>query len=536
MLFNSGTFLLQFFPGVFLGFLLLAGLGLQRFAGLWLTVASFVFYGSWATANVPLLIGSILFNYTLGGRLLRRPNRLLLGAGIFINVALLGYFKYTGFVVEVARDLTGAGWAMPSIVLPLAISFFTFQQIAYLVDANEGAVTEHGFGNYCLFITFFPHLVAGPITHHREMLSQFGDPDRFRPRWDFIALGTTMFLVGLFKKVMVADPFGAYATPVFDAAREGGVQLLEAWGGALAYALQMYFDFSGYSDMAIGLSLLFGIMLPANFNSPYKARNVIEYWSRWHMTLTRFLTAYIYNPIVVAITRRRAAKGLPLPKRGRMTAGTFAALVAMPTLVTMLISGVWHGAGWQFVIFGLLHGAFLIVAHGWRWWKVRRGRTLDSGSLTSMVGSVLLTFLCVTVALVFFRAASVGAALDVLRGMAGLNGVTLPTPFERLPGFADVVGRFGIRIGNLPLFDAWLMLRIAVFLFVVWALPNSNQWLRDYPTALGLRVVPSWLERYVPAARWRPTAAFGVPLGAVAIVTILYAISVAPTEFLYFQF
>ena len=530
MLFNSSTFLLQFLPIVLGGFVLLSWLGLRRFSGLWLTAASFVFYGWWNAANVPILVGSIAFNYILGGRLMRSPNRGLLIAGIVVNVTLLAFFKYTGFAVEVARELSGADWSVPSIVLPLAISFFTFQQIAYLVDANGGAVTEHGFLNYCLFITFFPHLIAGPITHHREMLSQFGNPDRFRPRWDLASVGSTLFLVGLFKKVMVADPFGAYATPVFEAAREGGVQFVDAWGGALAYALQIYFDFSGYSDMAIGLGLLFGIALPPNFNSPYKARNVIEYWSRWHMTLTRFLTAYVFNPIVVALTRRRAARGLPLPRRGRMSLETFAVLVAMPTVFTMFVSGVWHGAGWQFVIFGLLHGVFLVVAHAWRWWKVRRGVPLDGGGAAPIAGSVLLTFLCATVALVFFRAADVDAALDVLRGMAGLNGASLPA---NVAGLADGLG---IGAGDARLVDVWLAPRLVVFLFVVWALPNSNQWLRDYPTALGLVSRPSWIEALLPAARWKPSLTFGIAVGSISTITLLYAVSSAPTEFLYFQF
>lgn len=536
MLFNSSDFLLQFLPVVFVGFLLLGRFRLQRYAAAWLTAASLLFYGWWSPANLPLLIGSMLFNYAVGGFLIRQPNKPLLIAGIAVNVALLGYFKYTGFAVDVAADLTGANWTVPAIALPLAISFFTFQQIAYLVDANDGAVSERSFLNYCLFITFFPHLIAGPITHHREMLTQFQDPDRFRPRWDMIGVGVTLFLIGLFKKVIVADPFGTYATPVFDAANGGGVQMVEAWGGALAYTLQIYFDFSGYTDMAIGLGLLFGISLPPNFNSPYKARNIIEFWSRWHMTLTRFLTAYIYNPIVVAMSRRRAAKGLPLPKRGQMTAGTFVALVALPTIFTMFVSGVWHGAGWQFVIFGLLHGVFLVIAHGWRAWKVKRGLPVDSDSKAKIVGSVLLTFLCVMIALVFFRAQDVPAALEVLQGMVGLNGITLPSQFQSVPGVASVAAAAGIGIGRLELFDVALAARILIFLFVVWALPNSSQWLREYPTALGLVPRASWLEKHLPFARWRPSPAVGVMVGALSTITLLYALSAAPTEFLYFNF
>lgn len=536
MLFNSPEFLLRFLPVVFLGFVLLHVARLQRFTVPWLIAASFVFYGWWSVANLPLLVGSILFNYALGMVLMRHPSRLVLALGIIANVLLLGVFKYTGFVAQTFNDISGAGLTVPDIVLPLAISFFTFQQIAYLVGAHDGAVTDRRFQNYCLFVAFFPQLIAGPITHYREMLSQFSDFDRFRPRLDFFVVGLTIFFVGLFKKVVVADPFGASATPVFEAARAGGLQMIEAWGGALAYTLQMYFDFSGYSDMAIGLGLLFGISLPLNFNSPYKARNVMDYWARWHMTLTRFLTSHIYNPVVVAITRRRAARGLPLPKRGRMSAGTFAALVAFPTLLTMLISGIWHGAGWQFVAFGALHGVFIVVAHGWRQWKVRRGLPLDSTKPLHVVGAVLLTFLCTMIALVFFRADSVGTALNILYGMAGLNGIVFPDFIGWLPGAAQAIDLLGLHMARLPLFDVSLAIRIVLFLIVVWGLPNIYQWLRDYPTALGFNSAPSWLERRLPGARWRLSPVFGVVVGAFGCLAILVSLSGAPTEFLYFQF
>lgn len=536
MLFNSVTFLFYFLPTVFGGFLILAYFKLQRAAGLWLTLASLVFYGWWNPQYVPLLLGSMAFNYWLGGVLMRRRSRAFLFAGIAANVALLGYFKYTGFVIQTAADVAGASWAMPQILLPLAISFFTFQQIAYLVDANDGEVTEHGFLNYCLFITFFPHLIAGPITHHREMLPQFSNADRFRPRWDLVAVGMTLFFIGLFKKVLVADPFGTYARPIFEQARIGGVQFLEAWTGALSYTLQIYFDFSGYTDMAIGLGLLFGISLPPNFNSPYKARNIIDFWNRWHMTLTRFLTAYIYNPIVVAMTRRRATKGLPLPRRGRMSPETFVALVAFPTIFTMFISGVWHGAGWQFVAFGLLHGVYLIVAHAWRQWKVHQGIPLESANPLNIAASVGLTFLCVMVALVFFRAHNIAAALDILSGMAGLNGAALPQRLQTMPLLGALAEGVGASFGDITGLTPSHAVRIVLFLIVVWAFPNSIQWLRNFPTALNLRPPASWLERYSSLFRWRPSIPTGVAMGAVSVVVMLYATSVAPTEFLYFQF
>ncbi len=527
MLFTSAQFLFQFLPATLIGFLALQRAKRPRLAAAWLTIASLVFYSWWRPQNLPLLLGSMAVNYTLGGAIVRRQSKALLAAGIAFNLALLGWFKYAMFAVATADAWLARDWTVPHVILPLAISFFTFQQIAYLVDAYGGRVTERDPLNYALFITFFPHLIAGPITHHREMLSQFADPQRFRMRSDLFALGVTLFLIGLFKKVMVADPFGVTVRPIFAAAQAGGVQFVEAWTGALSYALQIYFDFSGYTDMAIGLGLLFGIALPPNFNSPYKARNVIDYWSRWHMTLTRFLTAYVYNPIVVALTRRRIAQRRPMPRRGAMTPGTFVALVALPTLFTMFVSGVWHGAGWQFIVFGLLHGLYLVVAHGWRAWKTHRGLPLDGGGPLAAAGSVLLTFLCVVLALVFFRAPDVASAVDLLRGMAGLNGVTLPKAFAGLPVLDDL----GVRFASLKLFEPVDAARILVFLAFVWTLPNAYQWLRDYPTALDFRPRAGWVDR-----RWRPSPALGVGFGALATVTLLYALSAAPTEFLYFQF
>ncbi|MFK4135334.1 alginate o-acetyltransferase AlgI [Pseudomonas luteola] len=517
MLFNSMVFIAGFLPVVLLGFFVLTTTGRHRIAVLWLTLASLVFYGWWNPSNVPLLLGSIVCNYLLGGYLLRHPSRGVLALGVIANILLLVYYKYTGFLFGALDDALELGWSVDDIVLPLAISFFTFQQIAYLVDAHDGEVVEHDFLNYCLFITFFPHLIAGPITHHREMLEQFREGDNFKPRLDNLSIGTTVFLLGLFKKVIIADPLGEKASPVFALAAQGTVpSLYDAWTGALAYTLQIYFDFSGYSDMAIGLGLLFGISLPANFNSPFKAHNVIDYWSRWHMTLTRFLTAYIYNPIVMRITRRRMTSGKALPKRGKMSAGTFFALVAYPTVLTMFISGVWHGAGWQFVAFGLLHGFYLVVAHGWRAYKASKGWKLDSDKWLHKALAVLLTFSCIVVAMVFFRAHDLSAALAVLSGMLGMNTSTADLHLSR-----DVALTF---------------LKIVLLLTFVWTMPNIPQWMSHFRTALNTRTHQHWLLERLPAVTWRPSSAIGTVIGVIGFFALACAFSVAPTEFLYFQF
>lgn len=537
MLFNSPVFLLFFLPIVLAGFFVFAGTKRHRLAGVWLVGASLFFYGWWNAHYLLLLIASILFNYLLGGWLMRHPSKWLLAFGVAANVLLLGYYKYTGFLIETVDRLSGLDWAIPSIALPLAISFFTFQQIAFLLDAHDGAVNDHDFINYCLFITFFPHLIAGPITHHREMFPQFNDPDVFRPRLQNLAVGSTLFLIGLFKKVVIADSMGEFARPVFAAAAMGAPpSFLEAWCGALSYAFQIYFDFSGYTDMAIGLGVMFGISLPPNFDSPFKARNIIEFWSRWHMTLTRFVTAYIYNPIVLRLTRWRARKGLALPKRGRATPGAFVTLIAFPTILSMLIIGMWHGAGWQFGVFGLLHGIFLTINHGWRQVKVRLGLPIDSDHPLALMPSVLVTFLCVLIALIFFRAENVAAGVTLLASMAGEHGVVMPERLLALPGVSALRDAFDLPVANLEYFGLTQVLWITGLFVVVWGLPNAQQWLRHDRTALVTQTRASWLQTVFPILVWRPASLIGLAVGWLGFFLIIRAFSAAPTEFLYFQF
>lgn len=542
MLFNSPIFLIGFLPLCLVGFYCFGILGRQRLALAWLTGMSLVFYAWWNVAYVPLLLGSIVFNFFIGSKLAKTQSKPLLIFGVAANILLLGVFKYTGFIGHTISDGFGLGWQVPEILLPLAISFFTFQQIAFLADAFDGVAEEPRPLQYCLFITFFPHLIAGPITHHREMLPQFDDPRIVRPRLDFISLGTTVFLAGLFKKVVIADGIATYAKPVFAAAAQGmAPSVMEAWGGALAYAMQIYFDFSGYSDMAIGLGLLFGISLPLNFASPYKASGIIEYWQTWHMTLTRFLTAYIFNPVVLALTRRRLAAGKPVLRPGRTGFSTFLVLLAAPTMLTMFVSGVWHGAGWQFVIFGLLHGMFLTVNHGWRTLKARLSwwpRT--AFAVLRHTTSVLTTFVCATFALVFFRSPDVATALRMAGGMFGLNGFALPEYFGGI-GFVQAASqRFNFPIRDLPFFSAHELYWLPILFCIVWFLPNVEQWMRHYRTALNAKPRAIWYDTRLlqgtPFAVWHPTVSCGCIVGAVALLALLKTFSNAPTEFLYFKF
>lgn len=377
----------------------------------WLVLCSLFFYSWWNVVYLPLIVISMLVNYLLGTVLARRaamattttvidtqhkiPNKYLLVAGVVFNLGFLGFFKYADFVVANMNAL-GASFQLPGIVLPLAISFFTFQQVAYLVDSYKGDTQEYDVINYALFITFFPQLIAGPIVHHREMMPQFASRWSWVKRYRNIVLGLCIFSVGLFKKVVIADTFEKWATPGFDTALS--LSFIEAWITSLSYSFQLYFDFSGYTDMAIGAALLFNIKLPVNFNSPYKALDIQDFWRRWHMTLSRFLRDYLYIPL-----------GGNRKGSGRTYINLFA---------TFVLGGLWHGASWMFVIWGALHGGALIVHRLWQ----------KLGVALPKVIAWLVTFNFVNIAWVFFRAESMGDALKVLYGMFGLAGLYQKDP------------------------------------------------------------------------------------------------------------
>jgi D-alanyl-lipoteichoic acid acyltransferase DltB (MBOAT superfamily) len=403
MLFSSYEFIFLYLPVTLAGYLLLNRLRLTTAANTWLLAASLFFYAWWNAAYLPLILGSILFNYTIGSLLaessdLKRrlvSKRAILVVGLVGNVALLGYFKYMDFFLGSLNAALGTDLPLLRIVLPLGISFFTITQIAFLIDAYEGLVEERKLLNYALFVTFFPHLLAGPILHHKDMMPQF---DRLRNKvlnYQNLALGLFLFFVGLFKKVVIADPCSALAKAGFDTATT--LNFAEAWVASLAYTLQLYFDFSGYSDMAIGAGLMFNIRLPVNFHSPYKATSIIDFWKRWHITLTAFITTYVYTPILRSFRRITFVKSL------------------VAVFLAMFISGIWHGAGWTFVVWGSLHGAALVVNHLWRKRKWK---------MPPAVGW-LLTFTFINVSFVFFRASSLDDALKVLGGMLGLSGAPL---------------------------------------------------------------------------------------------------------------
>ncbi len=508
MLFNSYPFIFIYLPVVLAGFFWLTPQS-HRLAALWLAAASLFFYGWWNPAFVGLLLASIIFNYSAGYLIghLREKGRSLpwLVGGLTINLLLLGYFKYANFFVENANGL-GAGFTAIDIALPLGISFFTFTQIAFLIDVHRGIAREYNFVHYLLFVTWFPHLIAGPVLHHKQMMPQFAWPETFRPNAESMAVGLTLFALGLFKKVILADQFALYANSVFDGAAQGNAPMFfEAWIGALAYALQLYFDFSGYSDMAIGLSRLFNIRLPLNFDSPYKAANIIDFWRRWHMTLSRFLRDYLYIP-------------LGGNRKGRLRRH-------LNLMATMLLGGLWHGAGWNFVLWGGLHGLYLVVNHGWR--RLTGTQTTEARTRLGRFIGVALTFTAVVIAWVPFRAADFATVERMWWGMAGMNGVSLPTFLE--PYLAQWLGHQVLFEGLQPGGGLGNAVKWSgVGLAIVWLLPNTQQWLAAFS--------PAWETVTAPASRWRfrPTRWVAVGVGGMFGISLLFLNRIS--EFLYFQF
>jgi len=496
VLFNSPEFLFAFLPlvlGVF------AWLDRRRPASwgfAWLALASIFFYAWWRPVYAPLLLGSIAVNFGLG-RLLAGPRRRrgLLALAVGANLALLGVFKYAGLAVRSVNGLLGADLPVPDIVLPIGISFFTFQCIAYLVDVAREGRAEGSPVRFALFVSFFPQLIAGPIVHHKEVLPQFTARAGRRLSAHDGAVGLTFFVMGLFKKVVLADSLAGWATPQFDAVAAGqALGAAQGWLGVLAYSFQIYFDFSGYSDMAIGLGRLFGIRLPENFASPYQASGPIDFWRRWHRTLSRFLRDYLYIPLG---GNRRG--------RGRRYGNLMA---------TMVLGGLWHGASWNFALWGGFHGLLLVANHGWRALRRRAAGGEVSSAAAGAWGlhtARALTFLAVSVAWVPFRAADLPSAGRMLGALVGAHGALAGPPIAE-PGVAL----------------AWLCTCLAI----VWGLPNSQTWMRRFEPILGSPpAAPAGWRRHLA---WRPSPGWAVAVSAGLALCLLRLSRVS--EFIYFNF
>jgi D-alanyl-lipoteichoic acid acyltransferase DltB (MBOAT superfamily) len=536
MLFNSYEFIFVFLPVVLLGYIFLVRSG-HRAVISWLAIASVAFYGYWKPAFLLVLAASILLNYLCSRLIVKaedqsRWKRGVLLAGITCNLLLLAYYKYFFPLLSFLGEHGVFHRQWQNVLLPLGISFFTFTQIGYLIDLAQGEAKPQPLPNYILFVTFFPHLIAGPIFHHSEVMPQFAEEHR-RVNLQDLVIGATWFIMGLFKKVAIADVMANTADPAF--ANPSALTFLAAWGGVLCYAMQLYFDFSGYSDMAIGMARMFSIEFPLNFDSPYKSRNITEYWQRWHMTLTRYLNLYLYNPIALWVSRRRMALGKKVSRKAAATPEGFLNMIAFPTMTTMFLAGIWHGAGFQFLIFGLLHGTYLTIHQMWvisRQKHVGAKGAAPSPARSAVVASVMLTFLCAVVGHVFFRSTNTHNALLMLSSMMGAHGFALPTQLLHRLG---PVGGAGLRSGVL-LATHWSKadLRAALGLFasliIVWALPNTQQILGKYAhrdtTATGREATARW--------NWQPGMLWAASFSVVLIVCLLLMQN--PSRFLYFQF
>ncbi len=484
MLFNSYVFLFGFLPATCLVYFALNRWVPGRAGLAWLFGASCFFYAWWNWKFLPLLLGSIAVNFALGRALQRRsqpPGRgagaTVLGAGVTANLALLGYFKYADFFVANANTMLGAHWLLPQVILPLGISFFTFTQIAFLVDAHRGQAREFSFINYGLFVSFFPHLLAGPILHHAEMMPQFAEVSNKRFNAANFWVGLTLLVIGLAKKVLIADEIAPWANAGFG--HPAQLQFIDAWMAALSYTLQIYFDFSGYTDMALGMAWMLNIRLPLNFASPYQSRNLQEFWRRWHMTLSRFLREYLYIP-------------LGGNRRGPRLALLF-------VLITFALGGLWHGANWTFAAWGVLNGLGVVAVQI----MDRAGWSLPRAL------SWLLTMLFTIVAWVFFRASNLDDALHIVRVMFGAHGVSMHAAVsEWAPLFAaGTYSRSGFQW--TALYTGAVM---AIGFAIAWCAPNSQ----------------TLLARW----RWSPLLAVAIALLAVAALLDLDRV----TEFLYFNF
>ncbi len=470
MLFNSYVFILGFLPITLVIFFGLLRLGDRQFALLWMTLASLFFYGYWNPAYLPLLLISIGGNYWFGREINRSElkstnSRILLILGVAFNLGILGYYKYGNFFVNSLNELWSTDWQLPTIILPLAISFYSFTQVAYLVDAYRGETQDSDYDliTYTLFVAFYPQLIAGPILRHDELIPQLRDRQKFFFSEAKFAQGLTLFILGLAKKVLIADNLSPWVALVFDNANDVG--FLEAWVGALAYTFQLYFDFSGYSDMAIGLGWMVNIDLPLNFNSPYKSTSIIEFWRRWHITLSNFLRDYLYISL------------------GGNRKGEIRRYINL--IITMLLGGLWHGAGWTFVLWGGLHGFYLAINQAWR----KLGISLPK------IVAWMITFLAVVFSWVLFRASSISDAISLVSAMLGFSGIILPHTFKGFLGWLPIGGIFKgwgelIYLPEIGGKNSLIMLVILSGLVTI--LPNTKEIMEQFkPTVWRLLLVSS---------------------------------------------
>ncbi|MEH2434728.1 MAG: MBOAT family O-acyltransferase [Nostoc sp.] len=489
----------------------------------WLLLVSLIFYGYWEPRFLLLLLVSVGVNWLIGEVIVRLRSdlpdsqsmtnaiRAMLFLGIALNLGAIGYFKYINFFIDIINSLGASLGKINGLVLPLGISFYTFEQITYLVGIALGKGRSYGLPQFLLFVTFFPHLIAGPILSAKELIPQFRSLNyRFNTR--SLAIGFTVFTIGLFKKTVLADSVAGYATPIFEAADNGQViSFFLSWQAAIAYTLQLYFDFSGYSDMAIGLARLFNIKLPINFFSPYKAIGISDFWRRWHISLSRFLRHYLYIPL------------------GGSRKGEVRRYLNL--FITMLLGGLWHGANWTFLLWGGLHGIYLCIDRGWQQFLKQRNWK-PSGRL-SRIAAQALTFVAVVISWVLFRAETLEGAKRILCGMAGFDGFILPESYATK---LQMLTRFGIEFGTVENFgDIQAVAIILSLLIAVFLLPNVYEFMKGEPVALDVyQHLDNLDNKATPWWGWKPKILYAVLIGILFCIGVGFCNS--RSEFLYFQF
>ena len=489
MLFNSPEFIFVFIPVVLI-FASFTQRYISKETNIYLIILSSIFfYGFWNISFVPLLIGSVLFNFLIHKKI---KNRRFLITGLIINISLLLFFKYTNFFIDNISLILDKQFTHYNIALPLAISFFTFQQIAFIVDSYKNKTTKFSIYEYMLFITFFPQLIAGPIVRFHQFIPQLKS-NKLNISLDNISIGIVIFSIGLFKKVVLADQLGLVTDNVFFHSSQHTLSFFESWGGVLAFTFQIYFDFSGYSDMAIGLGQIFGIKLPLNFNSPYKSKSIIDFWRRWHISLSSFLKEYIYIPL------------------GGNKKGTF--IKYLNILIVMLVGGVWHGAGWNFILWGLSHGILLIINH-----EINRN---NLKIYLPTFGKQIFTFLLVAINWVLFRSENLMSIKNIYLGMIGQNGFYLDHRLEKfLPFTSSLIVFEGQNIGS---FDLVGVFYIVISILIISLFSNTNE-------------IINKKEKSLINLKFDFNIRGSIYLATMLFLSILLMLNVPKTEFLYFDF
>lgn len=534
MLFNSYLFIFLFLPATLLMVFLANHFKKANIAALIVISASLFFYGWWNPPYLILLVSSITINFLIA-RIIKK-NKLVLLLGLAFNIGLIAYFKYANFFIDNVNILFNQSILLERIILPLAISFFTFQQISYLVDAYRGLVDKYSFLHYCLFVTFFPQLIAGPIVHHKEIIPQFYKKNFLKLRSKNIFIGLSLFSLGLFKKVIFADGMSIYASAAFDAAENSVIlSIYEAWLGSLAYTMQLYFDFSGYSDMALGLAIMFGFKLPVNFYSPYKATNIADFWRRWHITLSRMIREYLWDPISLTMTRIAVRSQFGFLR-------FFIATSLAPTLFTFFWIGLWHGAGWNFIVFGMLHGTYITTYNLWAQLKQKYKylNFITNKAFASFLAR-LLTFVCVIVGWIFFRAESFNGATSILSSMFGLNKISVPQSVVTFSGISkewyldngfifDGLFSNGV-MGNQPINAISYITILIAFCYLM---PNCVQLFNRYKCFIITYPDQPIMGKLFNHLKWLPSLRWAIASACIFCIAVMSLLK--ESEFLYFQF